>query len=132
MRKKGRNFLFVGVCVIDVFRGFVEVLERRKELYVLLLEVCGINVVLIEKDVLKFVNENWSDEVINLRFREVDLMVEYCLGFGLMVSFGNLICFFDGKNGFWMDVLNFVVRKLIELLEVYGSRVWLIGFVVND
>lgn len=132
VRKKGRNPLLVGACAIDVLRGFVEVLERRKELHVLPLEVRGINVVSIEKDVLKFANENWSDEAINLRFREVDLMVEHCLGPGLMVSFGNLTCFLDGKNGFRMDALNSVVRKLTELLEVHGSRVWLIGSAAND
>uniref|UniRef100_A0A7C9DHC7 Clp R domain-containing protein n=1 Tax=Opuntia streptacantha TaxID=393608 RepID=A0A7C9DHC7_OPUST len=130
VRKKGRNPLLVGVCANDALSGFMEVLETRMD--VLPLDVHGIRMVSLEKDVLKFVNEHWSDEAMSLRFKEVDMMVRHCLGPGLMVSFGNLRYFLGGENGFGMDVLNSIVRKLSKLLEVHEGKVWLIGFAAND
>lgn len=130
VRKKGRNPLLVGVCANDALRGFMEALETRMD--VLPLEVRGIKVVSLEKDVLKFVNEQWSDEAMSLRFKEVGMMVQHCLGPGLMVSIGNLRCFLGGEKGFGMDVLNSVIRKLSKLLEAHSGKVWLIGFAAND
>uniref|UniRef100_A0A803M3U0 Clp R domain-containing protein n=1 Tax=Chenopodium quinoa TaxID=63459 RepID=A0A803M3U0_CHEQI len=132
VKHKGRNPLLVGVIANDVLKGFVEVLEKRRESGYLPLEIHGINVVSIEKDVSKIVTESWSYEAVNLRFREMDLMVQQCLGPGLMVSFGNLKCFLGGENEYVKDVVNCVVRRLTKLLEVHGTRLWLIGSAAND
>ncbi|KAL2928689.1 Protein SMAX1-LIKE 8, partial [Bienertia sinuspersici] len=105
VRKNAKNPLLVGVNANDVLKGFIEVLERRKKSGFLPLDIHGINVYSIEKDILKFVTENWTQEAVSLRLREVDLMVQQCLEPGLLLS---------------------------KLLEIHGSRVWLIGSAVND
>ncbi|XP_021769193.1 protein SMAX1-LIKE 8-like [Chenopodium quinoa] len=132
VRHKGRNPLLVGVCANDVLKGFVEVLEKRRESGYLPLEIHGIKVVSIEKDVSKIVTESWSYEAVNLRFREMDLMVQQCLGPGLMVSFGNVKCFLGGNNEYVKDVINSVVKRLTKLLEVHDTKIWLIGSAAND
>ncbi|KAL2939831.1 Protein SMAX1-LIKE 8 [Bienertia sinuspersici] len=132
VRKNAKNPLLVGVNANDVLKGFIEVLERRKKSGFLPLDIHGINVYSIEKDILKFVTENWTQEAVSLRLREVDLMVQQCLEPGLLVSFGSLRSFFGGNNEFVMDLLNYVLKKLSKLLEIHGSRVWLIGSAVND
>ncbi|KMT18196.1 hypothetical protein BVRB_2g023680 [Beta vulgaris subsp. vulgaris] len=133
VKKKGRNPLLVGVTANSVLKGFEEVLERKKGSSFLPMEVHGINVFCIEKDVLKFVNENWSIEAVSLRLREIDLMVEKCSGPGLIVSFGNLRCFLgSSNNGYVLDLVNCVVKKLTKLLEIHDNRVWLIGSAAND
>lgn len=132
VRHKGRNPLLVGVGANDVLKGFVEVLESRKETTFLPLEMHGINVVSIEKDLLKFVSENWSNEAVSLKLKEVELMVQHCSGPGLMISFGDLKCVLGEDNGCVVDVVNCVARKLTKLLEIHDSRVWLIGSAAND
>ncbi|KAK9700011.1 hypothetical protein RND81_08G211000 [Saponaria officinalis] len=130
-RKKGRNPLLVGVCAYEVLKGFVEVLERKK-LGVLPVDMYGINVVSIEEELSKFVTAKLSYDAMEWRFKEVGLMVEQCLGPGLMVNVGNVKCFLEKNEGCEMNDVTFVVKKLAKLLEIHGGRVWIIGSVAND
>ncbi|XP_074280454.1 protein SMAX1-LIKE 8-like [Silene latifolia] len=131
-RKKGRNPLLVGVCANEVLKGFVEVLEKRKGV-VLPVDICGIDVVSIEEELGKFATAKLSYDGVERRFKEVSLMVEQCLGPGLMVNVGNVRCFLGKEEeGCKLDVVKCVLRKLTQLLESHGEKVWLIGSAAND
>ncbi|KAK9282905.1 hypothetical protein L1049_011130 [Liquidambar formosana] len=127
VRNKGRNPLLVGVCAHDALRSFIEMLQRRKD-GVLPMELSGLNEICIEKDVSKFISENYKEEFMNSRFEEVGKMVEHCLGPGLVVNVGDLkpLIADDAASA---EAANYVVTKLTRLLEIHGGKVWLMGTV---
>ncbi|KAL9231439.1 hypothetical protein vseg_006669 [Gypsophila vaccaria] len=130
---KGRNPLLVGVCAYEVLKGFVEVLERKRE-GLLPIDLYGINVVSVEEELARFVTDKLSYEAIELRFKEVVLMVEQCIGPGLVVNVGNVKRLLEKDDGGEMNGNGVVcvVKKLAKLVEIHGGRVWIIGSAAND
>ncbi|KAF7147593.1 hypothetical protein RHSIM_Rhsim03G0144300 [Rhododendron simsii] len=132
VRSKGRNPLLVGVCSNDALRSFCEVVEKKKGGCVLPVEICGLNVIRIDIDVLRFVNGNCDEGSVKLRLGEISRMVEHCTEPGVVISYGDLKELIgddddDGASG--SAAASFVVGELTRLVYQYSERkVWLIGF----
>ncbi|GMH30556.1 hypothetical protein Nepgr_032399 [Nepenthes gracilis] len=126
VKMKRRNPLLIGYHAYDALQSFLEAVKLRRE-YILPLELCGVNVISVEEEVLKMVSENWKEDSINSMFEEVGSMAAHGLGAGLVVSLGELKAFVGGDDAVALDVVNCVVRKLTKLIEIHSGRVWLIG-----
>ncbi|XP_044482217.1 protein SMAX1-LIKE 6-like [Mangifera indica] len=126
--KKGRNPLLVGVYANKALRGFIENVTSRK-LGVLPKEVYGMDVICIEREIRKFVLEKGSEEIIALRFKELETAVEQCSGPGVLVNFGELKALVGDNVS--SEAVKFVVSKLTSLLEMNSRNLWLIGAVAN-
>ncbi|XP_044506222.1 protein SMAX1-LIKE 7-like isoform X2 [Mangifera indica] len=127
--KNGRNPLLVGVYASKALRGFIENVTSRK-LGVLPDEVYGVDVVCIERELNKFVLENGSEEMMALRFRELESAVEQCSGPGVVVNFGELKALIGDNVS--SEAVKFVVSKLTSLLEMNSGKLWLIGVAANS
>ncbi|XP_044482212.1 protein SMAX1-LIKE 6-like isoform X4 [Mangifera indica] len=126
--KKGRNPLLVGVYANKALRGFIENVTSRK-LGVLPKEIYGMDVICIEREISKFVLEKGSEEIIALRFKELETAVEQCSGPGVLVNFGELKALVGDNVS--SEAVKFVVSKLTSLLEMNSGNLWLIGAVAN-
>lgn len=122
-----RNPLLVGVRGYDALRSFLEMVQGRRGRTVLPVELSGLGVVCIENEVLKFVSGNCEEELLKLRFQEIDKMVENCIGPGVVVNFGDLKAMDTDGDASSADALRLVVCELARLLEIHGRKVWLIG-----
>ncbi|XP_004500269.1 protein SMAX1-LIKE 6 isoform X2 [Cicer arietinum] len=127
VRKSKRNPLLMGVYAKTALKRFIEFFQSGKFGF-LPMELDGLSVVSIEKEIFEFLVGGESEEKMGLRFDEVGRLIDQCLGSGVVVSFGEIEVFMknDG-DGDGDDGLGFVVSKLTRLLEVYGGKVWLIG-----
>lgn len=123
--KGRRNPLLVGACAYDALRTFFETLQRRRGSGILPLELFGVGVVCLENEILRFVSGTCEESFLKLRFREVDKMVENCVGAGVVVNFGDLRAM--AKEDAPVDVLRLVISELTRLVEIHGDKVWLIG-----
>lgn len=123
--KGRRNPLLVGACAYDALRTFFETLQRRRGTSILPLELFGVGVVCLENEILRFVSGTCEESSLKLRFREVDKMVENCVGGGVVVNFGDLRAM--AKEDAPVDVLRLVISELTRLVEIHGQKVWLIG-----
>ncbi|KAF7830938.1 protein SMAX1-LIKE 8-like [Senna tora] len=121
-RSRGRNPLLLGVCAYDALQSFTEAVDKRRD-GVLPMELSGLRVVCIGKDVSKFVFENGNSESMRLRFKEIAGMVEEeeCV----VVNFGDLKCFVDEKAS--GEAVGFVISQLVKLLEVNYGKFWVMG-----
>ncbi|XP_034703651.1 protein SMAX1-LIKE 7-like [Vitis riparia] len=126
-RGKGRNPLLVGVCAYDALQSFTEMVEKGRY-NILPVEISGWSIICIEKDVLRFFNENCDQGLINSRFEEVGVLVQHCLGAGLVVNFGDLKVFID-RDDASVGVVSYVVSQLTRLLEIHGGKLRLMGAV---
>ncbi|KAL6980717.1 hypothetical protein U1Q18_022354 [Sarracenia purpurea var. burkii] len=125
VRNKGRNPLLVGVCANDALQSFCEIVERRKGGCALPVEIHGLNVIRIENDVSKFVNEDSDEGSVKLRFSEVTKMVESCSVPGVVICYGDLKELIGDDAS--VAAASFVVSELTKLLDLHGGKVWLIG-----
>ncbi|KAI3450321.1 hypothetical protein Pfo_006986 [Paulownia fortunei] len=123
-----RNPLLIGVYASDAYRNFIDCLKRG-ETGVLPKEIDGLQVVSIEHEISKFISEGLSEEMMGLKFKQVDEMVEDCQGPGIIVNCGDLKAFVDVES---VDVVNYMVSKLKRLLINPGGKLWLIGFLAGD
>ncbi|GAB2299508.1 hypothetical protein Dimus_033574 [Dionaea muscipula] len=124
-RNRGRNALLIGACSSYALRSFTEAVERSEN--VLPLEISGVKVSSVEKEVLKMVSEKWSEKLIDMKFEELDSMAAHCFRAGLVVSIGELNVYVGEDDTLVLNLIDCVVRKLTKLLEVHTGRVWLIG-----
>lgn len=123
-RSRGRNPLLLGVCAYDALRSFTEAVDKRRD-GVLPVELTGLHVICIGKDVSKFVFENGDNETMSSRFKEIAQMVEQCVGPGLVVNFGDLKSFVDeNASG---EAVSYIVSQLAKLLELNYGKFWLMG-----
>lgn len=127
VRKSGKNPLLIGVCASEALKSFTEGVKSGKA-GLLPAEMAGLSIICIEKDVAEFFAEEWSEEKLDLKFKEVGVMVEQCSGPGVVLNFGelkNLVT--DGGGGSLADRISSMVSRLTSLLELHGGKLWLIG-----
>ncbi|XAR65946.1 hypothetical protein NMG60_11011964 [Bertholletia excelsa] len=127
VRNKGKSPLLVGVGAVDALHSFCETLEKNRG-FVLPVEIYGLNVIRIEKEISKFVAEKSTEGLVKARFQEVSQMVERCLGVGP----GVVICFGDlkelsGEDDGSVASASCVVGELTRLMGLHSRKVWLIG-----
>nr|DAD26224.1 TPA_asm: hypothetical protein HUJ06_027692 [Nelumbo nucifera] len=122
-RKKSRNPLLVGVCANDALHSFTECVERRKG-GVLPVEISGLSIICIEKEVSRFITENGNEGSLELRFEEVGRTADSSSGCGVVVNFGDLKSFVVDDS---VDAVSRVVSQLTSLLELHREKLWLMG-----
>ncbi|XP_028792679.1 protein SMAX1-LIKE 8-like [Neltuma alba] len=123
-RGRGRNPLLLGACACDALRSFTDVIDKRKD-GILPVELCGLHVISIGKDISKFVAENCDEKAMSLKLKKIGQMVEQCVGPGLVVNFGDLKCFVNEKAS--GEAVSYVVGELGKLLELNYGKFWLMG-----
>ncbi|KAM7501796.1 hypothetical protein LguiB_000700 [Lonicera macranthoides] len=128
VKKKVKNPLLVGVCANDALGNFTEFIQRGKT-GELPGEIEGLEVVCIAEEIIEFVVNGGSKEVIDLKFKEVSHRVESCSGCGVAVNYGELKVFVDGGS---VAAINCVVERLSSLVVVNGGKLWLIGAAASD
>lgn len=129
LKRNRRNMLLIGVYASDAYRNFADSLKRG-ERGVLPKEIDGLNVVSIEQEISEFIGESlMNKEAMELKFKQVDEMLQDCQGPGIIVNCGNLKRFVDVES---VDDVNYVVTKLKRLLINPGGKLWLIGFLDGD
>lgn len=122
-RKSKRNPLLMGVYAKSAFKSFIECVKMNNKGGVFPLELNGLSVVSIEKEIWGFVREGGSGRKV---FEEVGRVVEeQCSGAGgVVVCYGEVEVFVNER----VDVgVGFVVSELTRLLGVHGGKVWLMG-----
>ncbi|KAJ7959642.1 Protein SMAX1-LIKE like [Quillaja saponaria] len=124
-----RNPLLVGAYAYDALRSFTEAVDIRKD-SVLPVQLSGLNVISIGKDVTRFLTDSSDKGPMNLRFMEVAQMVEQCLGPGLVVNFGDLKSFVDENASH--ESVTYVIDQLSKLLELNCGKLWLMGSTANN
>ncbi|KAI4306835.1 hypothetical protein L6164_030080 [Bauhinia variegata] len=124
-RSRGRNPLLLGTCAYDALRSFTEAVDKRKD-GVLPVELAGLHVMCIGKDVSKFITDNSDNNNMDSRFKEIAQLVEQCIGPGLVVNFGDLKPFVNENNGPG-EAVSYVVTQLTKLLELNYGKLWLMG-----
>ncbi|XP_008457366.1 protein SMAX1-LIKE 6 [Cucumis melo] len=132
VRKTGRNPLLIGVYAADALRSFTDCVQRCKT-ESLPMEISGLKVICIEKEISEFVSGNGSKETMRSKFEEIFGMVQQCSGPGIVVNYGELSGFFteeeEDEEEEVHNGMSFVVSQLTDLLKLYNGKVWLIGAV---
>ncbi|KAF7816487.1 protein SMAX1-LIKE 8-like [Senna tora] len=123
-RSSGRNPLLLGACAYDALKSFTEAVDKRKD-GVLPVELCGLHVICIGKDVSKFITENLDPEAMSSKLKKISQMVEQCVGPGLLVNLGDLKCFVE-ENGSG-EAMSFIVAELGKLLALNYDKFWLMA-----
>ncbi|CAI9106983.1 OLC1v1006240C1 [Oldenlandia corymbosa var. corymbosa] len=125
VQKTARNPLLVGVCAKDALNGFTDDVKKGKA-GVLPREIDGLCTVCLEKDISDFLLDGGrNEEMIRLKFLEIDKIVEASQGAGVVVNFGDLKVFVDAGES--VEAVKFVVSQLSRLVQVHGGKLWLIG-----
>lgn len=89
MKRKGKNLVFVGVCVKDVFVSFKVCLEKGR-FEGLLSEIYGVKMVFLEGEIGGFLGRREKDG-LDFKIEEVGLMMESVFfGNGMVVNLGEL------------------------------------------
>ncbi|KAK6163837.1 hypothetical protein DH2020_000701 [Rehmannia glutinosa] len=125
LKSRRRNPLLIGVYASDAYRKFVDCLKRG-ETGVLPKEIDGLSVVSIEHEISECIS---SEEMMEVKFKQVVEMLQDCQGPGFIVNVGDLKAFLNVKS---VDVVNSVVSKMKGLLINPGGKLWLIGFLSGD
>ena len=89
-------------------------------------EASGLSIICMENDVLRFINENCDQELMNSRFEEVGVLIQHSLGAGLVMNFGDLKAFIDHDDSS-VATVSYVVSQLTSLLEIHGGNLRLMG-----
>ncbi|GJZ47415.1 SMAX1-LIKE 7-like protein [Tanacetum coccineum] len=118
--KKRRNPLLVGLSGNDTVRIYLETLRKTQG-------TKGDYVVSVKDEVVKFVCGNSDVSLLDVKLKEVGDFVSERVGCGVVVDYGDLKCL-TGENESALDSVRVVVKKLAELVVLYGGRVWLIGY----
>lgn len=124
-KKSSKNPLLIGVSADSVLAGFTDSLKIGKNGF-LPTEIEGLNVITIDKEICEFLLGNLSEDMMDLKLKEVRDKVESCTGCGVIVNFGELKLFVDGGSTALVDHL---VSQLSSLVQVCGGKLWLIGAV---
>lgn len=122
VKKESRNPLLIGVCAENVVKGFKECINNGKDGF-LDEELRGLCVVDIDKDINEFGLGNLSEELMDLKFKEVRDKVASCESCGVIADFGDLKVFNEG------GLMEYVVSRLSGLVRACGGKLWLIGSV---
>ncbi|CAA0838116.1 Double Clp-N motif-containing P-loop nucleoside triphosphate hydrolases superfamily protein [Striga hermonthica] len=125
-----RNPLLVGVHASDAHRVFIDCLKKG-ESGVLPREIDGLNVVSIEHEITgcSKAAEGLEEEIMRLKFKQVDEMVKECKGPGVIVNCGDLKVFVDAGSE---TVVSYMLSELKRLVMSHGRKLWLIGFLSGD
>lgn len=124
VKKIKKNPILIGNCGKDALIGFRESVKIGK-VGVLDKKIDGLSLVCIENEVSEFVLRSGSEEIMGVKFDEVGEVLERCRGCGVVVDFGELGVFVKGGSS---DGVNYVVSRLSNLVQVYGEKIWLMGF----
>ncbi|XP_062085519.1 protein SMAX1-LIKE 6-like [Humulus lupulus] len=124
VRKSGKNPLLIGVCASEALNSFAEGVQSGKA-GILPADMAGLSIIGIEEDISEFFIEEGSEGKLDMKFKEVGLMVEQCSGPGVVLNFGELKTL--GADNVSADRLSFVVSRLTSLLELHSGKLWLIG-----
>ncbi|KAJ4725575.1 Protein SMAX1-LIKE like [Melia azedarach] len=122
--KNGKNPLLVGFCANHALQGFVDTVNSGK-VGVFPREIDGLDIVCIGKEINKFLVEKGSLGMVMLKFKELETVLERCLGPGVAVNVGELKAFVGDDVS--SEAATFVVSKLTSLLKANGQKLWLIG-----
>ncbi|XP_076957247.1 protein SMAX1-LIKE 7-like [Bidens hawaiensis] len=122
VKKASRNPLLIGASADTVVTGFMDSLKIGKGSF-LPSEVEGFGVVDVKSEIREFGCGNLSEDLMNLKIKEVRDKVESCRNCGLIVNFGDLNVFLDDAS------MKHVVLQLTDLVKVAGEKLWLIGSV---
>ncbi|KAJ8535418.1 hypothetical protein K7X08_023138 [Anisodus acutangulus] len=101
--------------------------QRNRGGGILPVELCGLSVICIETELIRFVTGECDEELVKLKFEEIGAMVMHSLGPGLVVNYGDLKLL--ARDDASIDSCRYIVSKLTSLLEVYHVKLWLIGWV---
>ncbi|KAJ8558553.1 hypothetical protein K7X08_034082 [Anisodus acutangulus] len=127
VKKRGKNPLILGTCAQGAMNSFLEMVQRNRGGGILPVEVCGLSVICLETELLRFVTGDCDEELVKLKFEEIGAMVMHSLGPGLVVNYGDLKLL--ARDDASIDSCRYIVSKLTSLLEVYHGKLWLIGWV---
>ncbi|KAK6935725.1 hypothetical protein RJ641_032755 [Dillenia turbinata] len=128
-KSERRNPLLVGICANEALRSFSDSVERNRD-GVLPEELKGLKIIYLEKVLCEFLNGTGTEELMDLKFKEVGQILETCSGPGIVLGIGELKSLVD--DGVSMDAVNRVVAKLTELLKFHWKKLWLIGAASGD
>ncbi|XP_071719745.1 protein SMAX1-LIKE 7-like isoform X2 [Rutidosis leptorrhynchoides] len=123
-KKASKNPLLIGGSANSVVNGFIDCLKKGGNGY-LPNEIEGLDVVGIDMEIGEFVSGRLSEEMVDLKMKEVKEKVDNCEKCGVIVSFGELKLFYEGGS------MEFVVSRLSDLVRVCGGKLWLIGSVAS-
>ncbi|KVI03681.1 protein SMAX1-LIKE 6-like [Cynara cardunculus var. scolymus] len=124
-KKSSKNPLLIGVSADSVLAGFTDALKIGKNGF-LPTEIEGLNVITIDKEICEFLVGNLSEDMMDLKLKEVRDKVESCTGCGVIVNFGELKLFVDGGS---TGSVEHLVSQLSSLVQLCGGKLWLIGAV---
>ncbi|KAK1428664.1 hypothetical protein QVD17_17503 [Tagetes erecta] len=126
-KKTSKNPLLIGVCSDSVLTGFINSLKStgKTKPNFLPVEIGDLSVVTIRNEISEFVSGKLSEDLMDLKLKEVRLKLERCGNGGCVVNFGELKVFVDG------ELLKHVVLEMSKLVHDYGEKLWLIGSVVS-
>ncbi|CAI9762252.1 unnamed protein product [Fraxinus pennsylvanica] len=124
VKDKKKNPLLLGVSASDALRSFLETVQKKGE-GVLPTRLIELNVICVEAEISRFVNGDCDEELIKLRFEEVEKLVQNSVGSGVVVNFGDLKAM--GEESVCVDALRYVVCELGRLLQIHAGKLWLIG-----
>ncbi|OIT20929.1 PREDICTED: protein SMAX1-LIKE 6-like [Nicotiana attenuata] len=127
IKNRGKNPLLLGTFAHGAMNSFLEMVEMKKGGGILSLEVCGLSVISIENEILRFVTGECDEELVKLKFEEIGTTVMHSIGSGLVVNYGDLKVL--ARDDSSIDSCRYIVSKLISLLEIYHGKLWLIGWV---
>ncbi|KAH6837090.1 hypothetical protein C2S53_015612 [Perilla frutescens var. hirtella] len=128
LMKTRRNPLLIGVSGSDAHMNFVDCVKRG-ESGVVPKEIDGLSVVSIEREICECIDEGLSEEMMELKFKQVDGLVKDCQGPGIIANCGDFKVFLDVEL---VDVVSNVVSKMKRLLIDHGGKLWLMGFLASD
>ncbi|XP_073024982.1 protein SMAX1-LIKE 6-like [Primulina eburnea] len=123
-----RNPLMIGVCAKYALRNFIEGLKKGETGF-LPKEIDGLSLISVDHEFSKFINKDLSEEMMELKFKEVGDMTDNCHGTGIIVNCGDLKPFVDAVS---VNSVNFLISQLKSLLSCSNGKLWLIGFLADD
>ncbi|KAJ9543732.1 hypothetical protein OSB04_023439 [Centaurea solstitialis] len=125
--RTGFNFPFAVDQGEEDFKRIGQILIKKTAKNPLLIgEIEGLEAVAIEKEIREFVLGDLSEEMMDLKLKEVSEKVESCKGCGVIVNFGELKLFVDGGTS---GLVEHLVSQLSGLVRSCGGKLWLIGAV---
>ena len=95
-KKTSRNSLLIGVFANHVLTGFTNSLKMGKTNF-LPTELQGLNVINIEKEIREYLVGNLSEDMMNLKLKEVRDNVDTCTSSGVILNLGELKFFLNGN-----------------------------------
>ncbi|CAN4115782.1 unnamed protein product [Withania somnifera] len=97
VKKSCRNPLLIGVCATDALYSFTDWVQKGK---------------------------GGSEEIINLKLKEVSDAVECYTGAGIILNYGALKVFIDDRS---VESVSYIVSRVSKLVEVHLGKLWLVG-----